>query len=223
MSYLKPQWWLRPFAFMARCQSKNIHDQYAYGARMFDLRVVFDKSGKPYFAHGLASYKDEDVYETLEWLQMFSRMHEYRTGELIVVRVLNERNNNQALFHDFCTEINERFQDIQFCGFRNKNGKGMYWNWSIRGGNGMGLGDTGEYHKESKDSSCHIVPDDKFRITFIDKYSSDNCKKHNNGHCTGRWYDDLCPWLYALLHNKKNRSTFADTPGFLMQDFVGVY
>ena len=223
MSYIKPQWWLRPFAFMAKCQSVDFLKQYKAGARMFDLRIAFEKDGTPYFAHGLASYKGVNVYKVLDWLSLFSRAHKHRTGELIVVRVLNERNNHEARFHDFCTEIDEKYPNLQFCGFRNKNGKGPFWNWSIRGGKGVGVGDTGESHSEGKNSTCHIVPDDKFRIVFVDKYSSDNCQKHNNGHCTGRWYDDLCPRLYAWLYNKRNRQKFETADGFLMQDFVGVY
>lgn len=193
MSYLKPQWWVRPFAFMARCQSKDIYEQYKAGARMFDLRVTFDDNGTPYFAHGLASYKDYDVDEILRWIRDISREYQKETGERIVVRVFNERNDNVDIFDEFCHEIYERFgRDIQFCGFHNKNC---------------------QYY-------VNIPLDD---VEYIDKYASNNCQKHNNGNCTGRWYDDLCPWIYAWLHNKKNRRKFETTDGFLMQDFIGVY
>ncbi len=223
MSFLKPQWWLRPFAFMAKCQSKGLHDQYHAGARMFDLRIAFERDGTPYFAHGLASYKGVNVYKTLNWLSMMSRMHKYDTGELVIVRVLNESNTDEARFADFCREIDEKYVDIQFCGFRNKNNKGQMWEWRIRGQKGCGLGDTGHVIRKTSNSYFESKPASGFRINFINKYSSDNCTKHNDGHCTGRWYDDLFPRIYAMLFNKKNRSTFADAPGFLMQDFVGVY
>jgi len=40
MTYLPVrQWWLRPFAFMARCQSKDIKDQCRITG-FFDIRVL---------------------------------------------------------------------------------------------------------------------------------------------------------------------------------------
>lgn len=41
------QWYLRPFTFMARCQSRSHIEQYKRGARFFDIRVRFDKNGQP--------------------------------------------------------------------------------------------------------------------------------------------------------------------------------
>ena len=40
-SYLKPKvWWLRPFAFMARCQSKDIFEQYEPELRIITFNEV---------------------------------------------------------------------------------------------------------------------------------------------------------------------------------------
>nr|DAM74574.1 MAG TPA: hypothetical protein [Crassvirales sp.] len=41
----------------AKCQSKNLCEQYHSGVRYFDIRVRFDKKGKPVIAHGLVEYK----------------------------------------------------------------------------------------------------------------------------------------------------------------------
>lgn len=42
LTYNNPQWYLRPFAWIGRCQDLNIDEQYAYGVRYFDIRVKFD-------------------------------------------------------------------------------------------------------------------------------------------------------------------------------------
>ena len=70
MTYLPVrQWWLRPFAFMARCQSKDIKDQCRITG-FFDIRVRFrfhKGIPTPVFAHGLAEYKfDPGVFTTIQ-------------------------------------------------------------------------------------------------------------------------------------------------------------
>lgn len=70
-SYLPPlHWWMRPFAFMAKCQSKTIKEQYELGVRCFDLRVLFDKYGIVYVAHGFMKYNIDfsELNENLKWL-----------------------------------------------------------------------------------------------------------------------------------------------------------
>ena len=55
LSYLRPKkWWMRPFHFMARCQDIDFVDQYILGARVFDLRISFDRKhfGKVQVRHG---------------------------------------------------------------------------------------------------------------------------------------------------------------------------
>ena len=56
-SYLTPiKWWMRPFAFMARCQRIDIQKQYEMGVRCFDLRLRLGKRSVAYIAHGLVEY-----------------------------------------------------------------------------------------------------------------------------------------------------------------------
>lgn len=54
----------------------------------------------------------------------------------------------------------------------------------------------------------------------IDKYASWNNDVFNRG--TGWLFDDIWPWIYAKLNNKKWRKKYANFDGFLMQDFIGV-
>lgn len=54
----------------------------------------------------------------------------------------------------------------------------------------------------------------------IDKYTSWNNDVFNRG--TGWLFDDIWPWIYAKLNNKKWRKKYANFDGFLMQDFIGI-
>jgi hypothetical protein len=71
-TYLKPKkWWMRIGRFMAKCQSKTIQEQYEkYNARLFDLRVDFDKNDNVILRHGLAVYKitESELYSILDFL-----------------------------------------------------------------------------------------------------------------------------------------------------------
>lgn len=112
MSYLKPRhWWCYPIRFAAKCQDKTIQEQYKAGARVFDLRVGFDKDGTPFFAHGLISFKG-DVYQILDYLNSLE--------DKIYVRILNERDKNYETFIKFCIKVQLKYSHIMFIGGQNK-------------------------------------------------------------------------------------------------------
>lgn len=204
MSYLRPQWWMRPFNFMTRCQSEHITSQYADGAQMFDLRIVFDHN-VPYFACGRAIYKDESVDTVLDRLNDWSRTFHERTGKRLVVRVILERGKDYVTFTDFCNRIDRTYTEIQFCGFRSKNWEFCGY-WYIRDGVGVGAGDTGSVELKGKDWSYSSKPTSGFHIDFKHKYAF------------GIW-----PRRFAQKYNKKYREECVDYGGFLLQDFVGKY
>lgn len=122
MTYLKPnEWYLIPFKFMAQCQNKTIKEQYEkYGIRYFDLRVKFNKKGKPVFAHGAMTFKG-DVYDTLKYLNS--------KGEEVWVRMLLEVGSydykQEALFVEFCKNIVMNYPNLKF-----HNGRRKY-DWQI--------------------------------------------------------------------------------------------
>ena len=90
MTYLEPKkWWLKPFKFIAKCQSKTIEEQYNdYGIRLFDLRISYDpKTNELEFRHGAMAFKG-DVLKTLEWLN--SR------DEKVYVRLILENTTRKA-------------------------------------------------------------------------------------------------------------------------------
>jgi hypothetical protein len=204
MTYLTPaQWWLRPFAFAARCQRKTIGEQFREEVDVFDLRIAFDKNGNPFFAHGIVSYK-EDVYSTLAFLQNCATLFGPWHADHIYVRVINERNKDFLRFAQFCDEIVATYPDLVFFGGRNKK------DWQI-------LYDFREIEIENK---------------IVDRYSSNNhgyCKfdgltetEHKN--FTGTIIDDLYPELYAKKYNEKMRALYEnEADAILYQDFIGVY
>lgn len=115
-SYLSPnKWWMRPFAFIARCQSKNIREQYEAGVRLFDLRVRFERE-KPVIAHGLMEYPTDGLMSDLRWLN--------NQLDVVYVQVVNEvlryDNVQQGFFIAWCKEVKRRYKNIVFVGFNRK-------------------------------------------------------------------------------------------------------
>ena len=118
-SYLPVRkWWMRPIAFMARCQRADIKTQYEkYGVRCFDLRVRFNEYGLGVVAHGIVEYcfTASKIYEDLAWLEKkgdaYVRViHEVRT-------VKQYKNRQRNLFRHFCERLEQDYRDIRFwCG-----------------------------------------------------------------------------------------------------------
>lgn len=201
MTYLKPQWYLRPFAWIGRCQCESIERQYViHGVRWFDLRLAFDKKGQPYFAHGLFSYKNKDPFDILEYLNTLSS-----SDDKVYVRLLNERdsNINKKRFHYFCRRVETKFPDLIFTGGQNK--KDWKQIYPFKG-----------------------MPDkpliDKYSSCNHDKCDYDeNGKEINHINNTGIVIDDICPEWYAKRNNLKNRTKYINQDVYLLQDFIGKY
>lgn len=121
MTYLKPKkWWLYPFRFIARCQSKTIEEQYNLGIRMFDIRVSFDKDKKPEFRHGLIAYKGE-VEPIFDYLNKKGDTH----VRLVLEEYRNDKSDvNEILFSLACDTWSKQYSKIKFFGgFRKRDGE----------------------------------------------------------------------------------------------------
>lgn len=109
LTYLKPQWWLRPFAWIGRCQSKTIGEQLELGVRYFDIRIKC-KKGLPKSGHGLFTY-DINVIHILR---------EINTVNNCIVRITLEQKHasklSKELFYAYCTMMEESFKNITFTG-----------------------------------------------------------------------------------------------------------
>lgn len=116
MSYLTPaKWYMRPFAFVGKCQSLNIFKQYALGVRMFDLRVTFDKYGIPVFAHGHIVYKNSFVEGILSAINKW--------GNCYVRLILEDNSYNDK--HDYYFRVYAqvwvtKYKNIKFFGCNRK-------------------------------------------------------------------------------------------------------
>jgi hypothetical protein len=66
LSYASPQWYWRPFAWMAKCQKLTLAEQVEQGVCYFDIRVRFQKD-KVISGHGFLNY-DIDVLAELAML-----------------------------------------------------------------------------------------------------------------------------------------------------------
>lgn len=106
---------MRPFSFVAKCQSKNIREQYDAGVRLFDLRVRFDKNGEPILAHGLMEYCSDNLLNDIRFLN---------SQKDAVVRVILEtscpNNKQEAWFSNFCYNMQENYLAITFIGGNRK-------------------------------------------------------------------------------------------------------
>lgn len=126
-SYLTPKkWWMKPFAFTAKCQDEDIYSQnFSYGVTCFDLRVRFNKKGELILAHGFMEYKYSKDFLMQDLAFLNSRRN-------VCVRILHEvRNKEQysnsptSKFIEFCKELEEKFPDIKFWCGRN------LYNWEV--------------------------------------------------------------------------------------------
>lgn len=128
-SYLPPRrWWMRPIAFMAKCQRVDIRKQYEQGVRCFDLRVRFNKHGLGIVAHGIVEYchTASQIYEDLAWLNeqgdcWVRVIHEVRT-------LRQYKNRNRKLFSHFCCRLENEYTGIHFWCGRNMYG----WDYDYR-------------------------------------------------------------------------------------------
>lgn len=194
MTYLKPKaWYLRPFHFTAKCQSKSIEEQYEkYGVRYFDLRVYFDENGIPEFRHGSMAFKG-DVYKVLEYLN--------NKNEEVWVRILleanetsfkfkylfnkekiqHEKNRQIMLFQQFMAKAEQDYSNLKFHNGRSK------WDW---------------------------------KVIYKCKYPEPSLDQKVSS-MTWKIFDDWCPYIYARLMNRENIEKGTDCD-YLALDFLHI-
>lgn len=112
------QWYLKPFAFTGKCQEVDIWQQYSLGARLFDLRVKFNKYQQPILCHGILQYEhDIDFIDNI--------LLKLNKCKGIYVRVILEtfrkRGTQQELFSTYCKYLEKTFENIKFFGGNRKS------------------------------------------------------------------------------------------------------
>ena len=194
MSYQKPkQLWAKIIPFVARCQSVDYIKQYELGAVGFDLRLFWDKKGNLGFRHGIVSYPADNIWEVLD----FIRDHNLYVRILFELRSYNKKHikNIDELkdkFREFCKEIEDKYPTVKFYG-------------------GCATCDW---------EQLYVFKNDE-HIPEIGLYSSNTSlfKSSNN---FLRIIDDLCPWIYAKLMNRKNIEKYKDSEQYISVDFINI-
>ncbi|MEG1729598.1 MAG: phosphatidylinositol-specific phospholipase C domain-containing protein [Bacteroidaceae bacterium] len=103
MSYLPvSKWWMKPFAFIARCQNKSIVDQLKAGAQYIDLRVRPNKKGKWVFAHGLIEYTSITIEETLKEIAEYINEKSLKVEIVLTLEQTKVSQNDLDNFNNFC-------------------------------------------------------------------------------------------------------------------------
>ena len=194
LSYLRPKkWWMIPFHWMAKCQGVSYKEQYEkYGVRVFDLRVWFDEDTKELeVRHGVMAFKlsEDGIKEFISYLNEKGDCH---------LRVILEEDavNKKSVYASaneclFSAFCEELENEFENVHFFGGNRK---YDWKVM------------YDFKGDD------------VELDDKYSSTTSLFKSNK----RWLaiiDDLCPWIYAKLHNKENIKNGTDKE-CLFIDFV---
>lgn len=108
LSYLPCQWYLRPLAWIGRCQNLTIDKQYDKGVRWFDVRIKYI-DGEALSGHGLLTY-DISIPVVLGYLN---------NNKDCIVRLFleNSKRNPAKDFERFAADIEnwqKAFPDIRF-------------------------------------------------------------------------------------------------------------
>lgn len=194
MSYRKPkQFWAKLIPFVARCQSVDYKKQHELGAKGFDLRLFWDKNGKLEFRHGIVSYNADDIDEILE----------YANENGIYVRIMLEIRDYNAKHIENLDTLKQKFKD--FC----SQIEAKYTNIKFYGGNALNDWETVYEFKN------------KYDIKEVPLYSSVT-SLFNPKNKFLKIIDDLCPWIYAKLKNKKNINAHKDKNCMLVVDFINI-
>lgn len=118
MSYLKPsKWYMRPFAFIAKCQEEDIFMQLLR-YDIVDLRISLDRDGCWRFRHGLIEYVKEDLFKIL------SLINAAYPGKVVrlMLEYTTKRNREYSIerFKRLCAIIEQDYPEIVFIGGKDK-------------------------------------------------------------------------------------------------------
>lgn len=115
MTFARPRrWWGWAMVPFARCQRKNLKQQFYSGCRCFDLRLRFDKrTGSPYFCHGLFEV-DAAVWGSLVRLNTLARLNRTTVYVRLVLEDRRKQPHNEQWFRAFCKEVETAYAHLVF-------------------------------------------------------------------------------------------------------------
>lgn len=115
-SYLRPRkWWQRALAFTAKCQRKDIEEQYALGVRCFDLRIRF-LHGIPHVVHNNFDYGM--FIEHAHWMRWLNNRGDVAVRVVHDVRKAKDYTDDSVeRFRRLCKVLKDDYRNIRFwCG-----------------------------------------------------------------------------------------------------------
>lgn len=119
MTYRKPlQWWLRPLAFTARCQSRPYQDQ---DAEAWDLRIFFTPKHGIQFRHGFFAYDAHDFLQVLGYANDHHKHVRFLLENRSFLNEEVEKYGYRQRFRDLCEIVHHTFPNVRFYG-----GKDLY-------------------------------------------------------------------------------------------------
>lgn len=172
MSYSKARkWWMRPFQFMARCQSVSIQRQYEeFGARLFDLRIKFNKKGEVFFAHGIMEYS-ESIDDALKFLDS--------VGAETRILLENKAGEFENSFIIWCQKVRKQYPNIKLFGGRNKFTWKEIYKFSYKGPSFLDKYSSYNVEEKGKPITGTYL-DDWFPFLYAWKNNRNNIKKGTN-------------------------------------------
>jgi len=114
-SYLPVKhWYMWPVVWTARCQRVDFGEQWLAGARLFDLRVRFDKNGDPIICHGLIEFEAEKTF-----LDNIFKYLDYGWFR-VVLETTKHDFVQESHFKTFCRHLQETYPKLTFFGGNNR-------------------------------------------------------------------------------------------------------
>lgn len=107
-AYRPRKWWMKPFAFVYKCQRKNLYELIDNGVTFFDIRIRYDRDNIR-ACHGVADF-DVNVSYTLWHIVDFL--------DRPVIRLILEKGDeaDRKRFVKDCENLEDFYPDIKFIG-----------------------------------------------------------------------------------------------------------
>jgi len=193
-SYLPVRrWWMWPFRWMARCQRVDFDRQLELGAGLFDLRIRYTENNDLIICHGLMEYRHPKRWTHAETFlgDFFDKLNK-KGGYCRVVLETNKPDSHQEdHFRSYCYYLQTVYRNIHFFGGNNRT------DWGCKNPI-FNFGTKLEDLDDKYSSTTNLFP-----------------------WAWMRRLDDLCPIIYAKLHNKENVKK-GTTHKWLFIDFVDI-
>lgn len=111
LSYFPPaKWWMKPFAFVFKCQNKSLSKLIAEGCTFFDIRVSYDRDDQMIASHGLARF-NASIPMVIYFISQYAKSRP-------VVRLILENGNarQREYFKKQCALLEAAFDNVKFIG-----------------------------------------------------------------------------------------------------------